>query len=63
MIAFKPMVVASEKKFHMLMPKSSTKGNVGVPSVNFRNLTNTTYITQNNIRGFNTDHAMPRKDP
>jgi hypothetical protein len=46
------MLVDSEKKLHKQVPHSSEIGKVGVPSENFRNFTNTTYIT-----AFNTDTA------
>lgn len=58
-----PMLVDSEKKLHRQVPHSNEIGKVGVPSENFRNFTNTTYITANSINGFSTDHTMPRNDP
>ena len=58
-----PMLVDSEKKLHKQVPHSSEIGKVGVPSENFRNFTNTTYITANSINGFNTDHTIPRNEP
>ena len=58
-----PMLVDSVKKFHRQVPHSSEIGNVGVPSVNLRNRTNTTYMTANSINGLSTDHRMPRNDP
>lgn len=58
-----PMLVDSEKKLHRQVPHSNEIGKVGVPSENFRNFTNTTYITANSISGFSTDHTMPRNEP
>ena len=57
------MLVDSEKKLHRQVPHSNEIGKVGVPSENFRNFTNTTYITANSINGFSTDHTMPRNEP
>lgn len=58
-----PTVVASVKKDHKQVPHNKEIGNVGVPSENFRNRTNTTYITANSMSGFSTDHAMPKNEP
>ena len=62
-IEFIPTLVASEKNPHREIPKSSTIGYCGVPSVNFKNLTKTVYITANNSSGFKTDHKIPKKEP
>jgi hypothetical protein len=62
-IALMPTEVASEKKLHREMPRSKTIGKVGVPSVNFRNLTNTVYMTRNSASGLSTDQSMPSIDP
>jgi len=58
-----PTLVASEKKLHNEIPRSNTIGNVGVPSVNLRNRTNTIYITKKSASGFSTDHRIPRIEP
>ena len=58
-----PILVDSEKKLHKQVPHSKEIGKVGVPSENFKNFTNTTYITANSISGFSTDHTIPRNDP
>ena len=58
-----PTVVASEKKLQRQVPQRSEMVKVGVPSVNFKNLTNTVYMTPKSISGFSTDQAIPRNDP
>ena len=58
-----PMDVDSLKKLHRQVPHNSEMAKLGVPSENFRNRTNTMYITENNISGFSTDHSTPRKEP
>ena len=57
------ILVASEKNPHRLVPHSSEMGKVGVPSVNLRNLTKTTYMTANSISGLSADHTTPRNEP
>ena len=58
-----PMLVDSVKNCHRQVPHSNEIGKVGVPSVNLRNLTNTTYMTVNSISGWSTDHSTPRYEP
>lgn len=49
--------VVSLKKPHNTVPNNSATEKCGTSAPNFRNLTNTMYITANNISGFKTDHT------
>jgi hypothetical protein len=62
-IEFMPTFVASVKKLQSEIPRRRTIGYCGVPSLNFRNCTNTVYMTAKSNNGFKTDHKIPRKDP
>ena len=58
-----PTLVASVKKLQRDIPRSKIIGYSGVPSVIFKNRTNTVYITANSISGLRTDHKTPKNDP
>ena len=62
-IEFIPTLVASEKNPQSDMPSNKTIGYCGVPSVNFKNLTNTVYMTAKSNSGLSTDHKIPNIEP